>query len=228
VCGPSPGEQQLGQEQLGFYNTLMQENQSAFANNQEILGALNKSLTPILNAGINQQGFSGGELANLNSQAITGTGQNYAKAAQALGVQQGAAGGGTAYIPSGAKTQTQEELATSAAAETSGLESNIQAANYATGRQNYLAAAEGLGGVAAQYNPTGYANSTTGAGSAAGTTENEITQANNSWMQLVSAGLGAAGAAASGGAFGTPGGGSNVTPSGFNSSGGDPFGGFPS
>lgn len=198
MCGASDQQKQIEASQQQFYDTLTSEYRTAFGESQGILNNLTASFEPILKAGINQEGFSAAELNNLNSQAVTGTGANYAKAADALAKAQAAGGGGNTYIPTGAKIQQQEELASSAAANESNIESNIVAENYATGRSNYLTAASGLGETAGLLNPTGMANAATGAGSAASTTANEITQANNSWMQLVSAGLGAAGTAMSG------------------------------
>lgn len=198
MCGASSQQTQLGDAQTAFYNQMVQENSQVFGQNQAILSSLNKSFEPILAAGINQEGFSAGEKANLDAQAVEGTGANYSKAANALAVQQGAEGGGNTYIPTGAKQQQQAQLATSAAQSESGIESDITAQDYATGRQNYEQAAQVLGGVAGQYDPTGYSNAATGAGSAASTTENEISQANSSWMGLVSGALGAAGTAAGG------------------------------
>lgn len=198
MCGASSQQKQIEASQQAFYDNLTSEAKTTFGESQGILQALTKSFQPILNAGINQKGFSDAELQNLNNQATTGTGQNYSKAAGALAKEQGAAGGGTDYIPSGAKMQQQQQLATSAAENESGIQSNILASDYQTGRENYLEAANVLGGVAGQYNPTAFNNSATGAGSAASTTANEITQANNSWMNLVSGAIGAAGSAAGG------------------------------
>lgn len=196
MCGASSQQTALGDAQTAFYNQMTQEQSASYAQNQEILKSLNASFAPILAGGINQQGFSAPELSNLNSQAETGTGEDYKQANAALSNQEATEGGGTSYIPSGAKNQEHEELASSGAQEESNLSSNILGADYATGRQNYLTAASGLEGVAAGFDPTAYSNAATGAGSAASTTENEITQANQSWMQLVSAGLGAAGSVA--------------------------------
>ncbi len=198
MCGASQGQKDLAASQTAFYNQMVQQQTATFGQNQAILSALTKSFEPILQAGINQEGFSPAELQNLESQATTGTGQNYSNAAKALAVQQGNQGGGNVYIPTGAKMQQQQQLATSAAQNESGIQSGILANDYATGRQNYLEAAGILGGTAAQYNPTGYSNSATGAGSAASTTQNEITQANNSWMNLASGALGAAATAYAG------------------------------
>lgn len=198
MCGASDQQKQIEASQAAFYNQLTQEYGTVFGESQGILKQLTASFAPILAAGINQEGFSKGELTNLQSQATTGTGQTYARAAAALGAQQGAEGGGTAYIPSGAKMQQQQQLAESAAQNESAINSNILAADYATGRSNYLTAAGVLGGVASQYNPIGMAGAATGAGNAAANTANEITQADNSWMNLVGGALGAAATAYAG------------------------------
>lgn len=198
MCGASDQQKQIEQAQADFYNQLTTEYQSEFSQNQAILSALTKSFEPILAAGINQQGFSPEELATLNSQAETGSGKAYADAKAAVANQQAAEGGGNTYLPSGAKQQQNLELATSAAQNKAGIESNILANDYAQGRQDYLTAAQVLGGTAAQMNPAEFANAATGAGSAASTTANEITQANNSWMNLVAGGLSAAATAYAG------------------------------
>lgn len=198
MCGASSQQKQIEASQAAFYDTLTSEYKTVFGQNQAILGTLTKSLEPILQAGINQQGFSPEELANLNNMATNQVGQNYANAKAAVSNAQAAEGGGNTYVPSGAKQQIQAGLAQSAAQQQSGEEQQITASNYATGRENYLSALQGLGGVAGMYNPTGYANAATGAGGAAAETANQITQANNSWMNLVAGGLGAAATAYAG------------------------------
>lgn len=198
MCGASSQQKDIEASQAAFYNELTSEYKGVFAQNQAILGTLTKSFQPILAKGINQQGFSPEELATLNSQAVTGTGENYAKAKAALANQQAAEGGGNAYVPTGVKEQQNLQLASSAAQNESAIEGKIASDNFATGRENYLSAAGALGGVASQLNPTGFAGAATGAGSAAATTADQITQANNAWMSLAGQGLGAAGTAIAG------------------------------
>jgi len=193
ACGASQQQKDIEKAQSDFYNQMTSEYGTVFGEDQGILKTLTAAFEPILAAGINQQGFSQAELNNLNSEAVTGSGQAFNSASKQLAAVQGAQGGGTAYIPTGAKMQQQAELATSAAQNVSNEEANITASNYATGRENYMAAASALGGVANEMNPTALAQAANQGGAAASTTANEITQANNSWMGLVGAGLGAAG-----------------------------------
>lgn len=192
MCGASKDEKDIGKAQSAFYTQLTSEYGTIFGESQAILGALTKSFQPILDAGINQEGFSAAEKQNLESQVTTGTGTNYAKAADAVSKAQGAEGGGTTYIPTGAKEQQRQQVATEAASRESGLQSDVIAADYATGRENYMEAANVLGGVAGQYNPANFANSATGAGSAASTTAHNISLENSSWEGLVAGAVGGA------------------------------------
>lgn len=172
-----------------------------FGKQSSIYQDLVNTFAPTVANGPNQQGFSAQELANLNSQAITSTGQSYRNAKQALGDQQAAAAGGRAVLPGGATTGQNLGLAEGAANQTAGELGQITQANYATGRQNYLAATQGLAGAGNVY---GAANQTAGtansSGGEAANTANQVAQENNSWVQAVTGALGGvAGAAVTGG-----------------------------
>ena len=177
--GASAGQDALATSQTNFYNTLSSDYNTQFANQSSILSSLNNSLSPIVAAGPNQFGFSGGEVANLNSQAIQGTGQQYANASKTLGAQQAAQGGGNSYLPTGAQGAHQAGLASASASQASNELLGIQQAGYQQGYNQYQSAIGQLGSVASQYNPTGYAGQATSAGSAAASEQNLITQENN-------------------------------------------------
>ena len=81
--GASAAQDQLAQSQSGFYNTLQSDYTNQFQNQNAILSTLTNSLNPIINAGPNQFGFSQGQVNTLNSQAIQGTGQQYAGVSKA-------------------------------------------------------------------------------------------------------------------------------------------------
>lgn len=186
MCGASKEQKEISQAQTKFYNTMTNSYQQAFGNNQAIQSLLTAGWDPIFKAGINQEGFSGAEKAALQTGATEKVAGEYAKAAKALGESQAARGGGNVPgLSSGADEQAREELAAAGAKESSTLSNQITEEDYALGRQNYLAAAGALSGVAAGYNPVGYAGAATGAGSAAAETANQIAQANNAWMAPV-------------------------------------------
>ena len=164
--------------------------QQQYANQQAIYGPMVSQLSSIYAKGPDQQGFSGAETADLNAQAVEGTAENYGAAARATGEAEAGEGGGTNPLPTGAQSAIQSGIATSAAKEESSQENQIVSANYAQGNNEWNAAGSGLEAIAAGENPEGYESNETSAGSAAGTTANQIASEDNSW---VNAALGAAG-----------------------------------
>ena len=177
--GASAQQTDIGQSQQNFTNQLMANYGQQFQNQNAILGTLQNSLNPIVQAGPNQFGFSKAETNNLNSQALQGTGQQYANASKALGQQQAAQGGGNSYLPTGAQAQQQAGLAASAANQTSNQLMGVQQAGYQQGYNQYQSAVGQLGGVAGMYNPTGYAGEANTSGANAANTANTVAQMNN-------------------------------------------------
>lgn len=134
--------------------------QQSFAEQQSVLKTLSGSLTPLVSAGPNQQGFSSPELANLNTTAIDASGAGARNAEQALNNSlAGRGGGGSSGLESGVDQQLDASLASTATGQLAQQQNQIQAANYSTGRQNYFNAVSGANALAGQYNPTGFANS---------------------------------------------------------------------
>lgn len=180
VCkGASSAQENLANQQANFYNTLTNDYNTQFSNQSAILKQLNNSLSPIINAGPNQFGFSTGETNNLNSQAIQGTAGQYANAARALRENQAAQGGGNIALPSGANAQQQAALAAAGANSESNALLGIQQAGYEQGRQNYFNALGQEQGVAGMYNPTSYGQIGNTAGNNAFGSATTVQQMNN-------------------------------------------------
>lgn len=177
--GASQQQNDLNASQTQFYNTMTNDYNQQFANQSSILSSLTNALSPTVAAGANQYGYSTGQTNALNSTAIQGTAQSYNNAQKSLQNQQAVQGGGNAYLPSGVAAQNSATLAASGANQTSSELLGIQNAGYAQGNQNYNNAISALGGVASQYNPTGYSGAATGAGSSAASEANTITTENN-------------------------------------------------
>jgi hypothetical protein len=151
MCGPSTQQESEAGQAQQFGQTLQSNYNTNFANQGAILGNLTNILSPIAQAGPDQQGFSAGEKAALNTAAIDTTGANYNNAARATQGQ--LAGRGTPGGPqSGVDQQIESSIASQAAGTLSTEQNQIQQANYATGRQSFNNAVTGLGGVAAAYN----------------------------------------------------------------------------
>jgi hypothetical protein len=197
MCGPSPQQTAEAASQEAFAQTLQANYNTNFANNEAILGHLTNVLTPIAEAGPNQQGFSAGEKATLNTNAIDTTGANYNNAARA--VQGQLSGRGTPGGPqSGVDQQINASIASQAAGQASTEENQIEQADYATGRANFNNAVSGLGGVAAQYNPNGSASvANSGASAAYSEAEQDAMQSEQQITGYINAGSNAVKAAGS-------------------------------
>src|SRR6185312_7715195 len=83
-CGASAEQRDTYQAQSEFLKTLTAAYNQQFAGQQAILGELTKTFEPILAQGPSQEGFSAGELADLNTQATQEVGGNYASLQKAL------------------------------------------------------------------------------------------------------------------------------------------------
>ncbi len=177
--GASAQQTDIANSQQNFTNQLMSNYSQQFQNQNAILGTLQNSLNPIVQAGPNQFGFSTAETNNLNAQALQGTGQQYANASKALGQQQAAQGGGNSYLPTGAQAQQQAGLAAGAANQASNQLLGIQQAGYQQGYNQYQSAVGQLGGVAGMYNPNGVASGANSAGGVANSEANQVAQLNN-------------------------------------------------
>jgi hypothetical protein len=214
--GASQQQKDISAAQNNYYNVLTQQAEEEFGLASGIFNQLKTMFSPILEAGIDQQGFSKAELDTLNAQVVNQTGTNYKSAAQAVNEELAAQGGGNARITSGANDLVRERVAESAAQTASNEELQVQENNYATGRQNFLNAASILAGAPGVFSgATAAAGAANQGGADASQTANEITQANNSWMGLVGGILGAGLSGWASGGFKVPGGGGG-------SPGGDP------
>jgi len=204
MCGASSQQKQIEQAQSNYYNTLTQQANQIFGYASSIFNELQSTFAPILAKGPNQEGFSDAEKQNLNNEITNDTGSSYKKAADAVNSQLAAQGGGDVPIISSSQNQVRQELATSAASQEAAERRQVTAADYATGRQNFLAAAGALSGATNVFNPaTSAAGAATNAGSAAANTADQISQMNNSWINATIGALGGiAGAAAKGGMTG--------------------------
>lgn len=205
LCGgPSQQQKDEAAAQQDFYKTLTVNYKDVFARQEAILGNLQTAWDPVLNAGINQYGFSAPEDTALRAQATEQTAKNYSQAASAVNEQLAARGGGNTFLPSGTNAQISAGVAENAAQQVSAQNLAITQAGYARGRENYMAASNALGGVAGMYNPTGYAGVANTAGQDAfssATTNYQEAQQNSPW-KIAGGILGGVASAAMGGLTG--------------------------
>ncbi|MBS1816212.1 MAG: hypothetical protein JSS87_15180 [Acidobacteria bacterium] len=154
--GASPVQEELAERQKEFGQTLQNDYGSTFANQQNVLGSLNKTLQPIVEAGVGQYGFTNAEDAAMRTQASSGTAQQYQNARRAIGQAQAAQGGGNEFLPTGSNAQVNATLARGAAQQESGQQLGITSKGYKQGRQNFMNAVNAEQGVANTYNPQSF------------------------------------------------------------------------
>ena len=198
MCGPTAAQSQLQTSQAAFYQQLQNNDETEFGEDQGILKQMQSVYAPILAKGPNQDGFSTAEETNLNTQATEGVGQNFANASKALKENQAASGGDT-FLPSGVNAQQQGALDMNAASEQSQEQQQIKQAGYTQGYSEFTQATSALENTAGQLNPNAGAEVANSAGTAEGTTANQIAQENESWMAPLTGAIGAVGGAATGG-----------------------------
>jgi hypothetical protein len=189
---------ELGDEQIAAYQQAADLTKQQYANQQAIFGPMVTQFQSIFAKGPGQKGFSDEENADLQSQAEEGTAENYGNAARAVGETTAARGGGTNPLPTGADSAIQSNIATSAAQEESRQESQIEAADYSQGYNEWENAGQGLESIAAGENPLGYQANETSSGSAASTTAGQIASEDDSWLNATIGAVGSAAGMASG------------------------------
>lgn len=199
----SSQEKALQASTQSFFKTLMADYNQQFAGQNAILGQLQQAFSPILSAGINQQGFSADELAAYRTDATNRTAAEYQKAATATNESLAAEGGGNTFLPTGAQAELKQQVANTAAQNEATANLSIDEANYAQGRKNFLAARDTLGSVAGMMNPTAYGGLASSEGSTAFNEANTIAQQNDTFGQVAGF-LGGAATAWLGGGGGNP------------------------
>ena len=200
MCGASSQQKSIANSQQSFMTQAQQQAGTVFGSASQVFNSLQSTFAPIVAAGPSQQGFSPQELSNLNSEAITQTGQEYKNAKEAVGNAQAAVGGGNVALPSGATSEENTQLAANAANQTASELGQITQANYAQGNANYNAAVAGEEALPGVYNAsTSATGAATSAGTAAANTANQVAQENNSWVSALGGVLGSVAGAATGG-----------------------------
>lgn len=198
MCGATDQQNEMYSAQKTFYDTMTKNYNIAFGSAKEILDTLTAGLKPIFDAGPHQRGFSPEQRTAIDTVATESVAKGYEHAAATLN-ENLAARGGSDFIPSGADSALRMGLSGMAANERADLGLKIEQADWQTGTDLWQRAANGLQGVAAQWDPNGYSASATNAGNAASNTATQIAASENSlWTAAIGAVGGIAGQAVKG------------------------------
>jgi hypothetical protein len=188
ICGPSSSEKSLAGQSSSLSSSLNADFGSRFADQSKLLSTLSSSLNPIVQNGPSQQGMSAAELANLNSSAINNSAAAARNARQAVG-NFSAGQNGTSGLTSGITKQLDASVDSSAANSLATNENNINAANYAIGRDNYRGAVAGLQNVANGEDASGFAGSAISGNQNAFGQAKTITDQTNAEQQAIAGGI---------------------------------------
>jgi len=180
ACGASGEEYTVQADQQALAQEEMSDFGQRFAQESGYLNTVNNALTPIEAAGPNQQGFNASELANLETTNLNSNAAAAKNADIAVGnTLAGRGGGSSSGITSGVDQQIKAAVASTAAENTAAGQNQIEAANYATGRQNFMNATTGLESLAGLSNPSSYGETaTSGFGSSFGEADKINTENN--------------------------------------------------
>lgn len=189
MCGPSTSEKNLEANEASFAQQLQQNYAQNFADQQAVLTHLNSVLSPILEAGPNQTGFSPQEAAALNTQAIDTTGAQAANAERAVGNELAGRNDSGNLPESGVDQALKAQIASSAAGQLSSEQLGITEANYATGRQNFAQAVGEEQGLAGQYNPVSTGSLASGTNASAFGEANQIAQQQSQELSDIGGGV---------------------------------------
>jgi hypothetical protein len=176
-CGPSAAQQGLANAQINAYNVATTQSQEQFGVAQELSAPLIAEFEPIVKAGPDQLGESPAESAAINANIINTQSQALKNTMQATGVNINAEGGGNEFVPQGTNKEIVAALNAQSAGTTAAEQTQALIQNYQLGNQNFWEASQALEGVPSMYGTANQAvGESTGAGSAAETTENQIAQ----------------------------------------------------
>lgn len=197
MCGASGEQKAAFAQQAALQKQTMDEMATIFGENQAMIASIRGAMEPIIAKGPDQQGYSPELLTALATGAADTTALGAQQAQVAAGAKAGAAGGGAAFIPSGANQQISAMLNESAAEENAREQLGIKTDSASIGRQNFFNATSAVGSVVPGLQNAGSTagNTAVNAGSAAMEGANQIAAANNAWMGPVFGMIGSIGGA---------------------------------
>lgn len=172
--GATPEDTSLAKSQKQFMETLQNEQNIQFANEQEAQNAIQSAWSPIIKGGAYQYGFSTAEDQNLISQIESGGATATENAVNAQQLREQQMSGGADVLPSGAQSAIeaqQRELGAQATATNLLQEKEL---GYQVGRENFAKATGAEEAVANLANPTGYAGAASEAAKNAQTSQQHV------------------------------------------------------
>ena len=218
MCGPSPQEQQLANQETSLSQALSSAYSTRFATQNDILNQVQTSLGQ-LQSGNYPPGYSPTVMAALQTNAINQVAGATASARQAAANAFAGQGGGTpagaggaTSVPSGVQAAVQGNIAAKMGTEQADLLNNLNIQSANLGRENLLQSISGLQTLAGAEAPLQFGQAASSAtGSAFGQAKDINQQQNQMWSDIA------------GGVTGIAKAGLGVLSGGFGGGGGNPI-----
>lgn len=183
--GPTSSQTDVSNEENAMMKVLQSAYQTEFGEDQQIFKQAMQVFEPIAAAGPDQQqpaDVTAAERTQSMEAASTAAGQ----ASATIGNELASRGGGQSFEPSGAEGELKSEIAIGAEKQNADEQQQITQKSYDVGRQNWLAAEQGMMNLPGVISgATGAGESVTGGEVAAGNQANTIAAQGNSWMGLL-------------------------------------------
>ncbi len=162
ACGPSGAEESAQAQQSSLASEEASDFASRFGTQSSYMDTVSNALKPIVSGGPNQEGFNAAEKANLETTNLNANAAANRNAAQSVSnALAGRGGGGTSGLVSGVDQQIKASIASQSANATAAGQNQIEAADYATGRQQFDAATQGLESLTSLANPSSFGSEAT-------------------------------------------------------------------
>ncbi len=196
MCGATGGQTAAQANEVKISDLLTQDFQTVFGTNQNLLNTLTKSLSPTVQAGPNQYGFSPGQDAAMRTQATEQIGAASQNATNS--VRGAVAGQGGMNLPSGSESAIESGLAQNESFQQAGAQLGITEKGYEAGRENYFQSVGDLAQAPGQLENPATSAGTAAMGGAQGQMQGatDIANANNAWIAPVAGMIGSVAGAA--------------------------------
>lgn len=184
ACGPSTAMKTAAAQQESTAGMMNKDFQTIFGTNTNILDSISDALTPVVEKGPGQYGFTDAEDAAIRTQATAANASASQQATNAVRSAQAARGGGNMLIPSGSEAAIEGALAESQAQKQADTQLGITQKGFDTGRENFFNAESRLASAPGFLeNPiTSSGEAAIGAGKDAYDAASQIQQAQNAWI----------------------------------------------
>ena len=176
--GASKADKALAADNKALMDTLKTETTTAFQGEQDALNTVLKGWAPVIEGGPNAYGFSTAEDAQIRSDIITQGQTQLTNTENAALLREQQASGGAEAGPAGGREALNAQIAATAAQSTATALGKEKELGYATGREEFNVAQEGVTKAASIFNPAGMAGATVGAGKAATEAQQMVDTAN--------------------------------------------------